>query len=493
MSEHGEHLAALIMTALAVLFAFAAVYGWSGVPQHPTASRVLKWIVFMGAAVWGTYSAIVIWRNKGTNPWTNLNWQDIVVIQAYALASWRWFAIIVIALFAFLIGRSTRNPIETETEALQKPDLEKSLSDDLRGCQDEWLHEKLKTDKATIWDLVWVASIFYRRDFEKSQPVIDFVFNIFNMSLLDVEISMDGGYVLFSDDNEQFHFDPKFLAQNPARCRSRDSSNFVIRQAVTRDEITKHFKDEDNTRISFGNLRVTFRGTEQFPEVTPTNLDVNHYLFTGQGAWHNPNRPKFLSEQESGLQHIQVAASQLSSSLPPVEIERANLVFLRVDYELVYYNEISRELTRWDNRPRSATWRMQHPAFSILVAYYRNQPQEGSQPISIKDLSVELEYNDDADKPFVVPRGLWFPQNRSTVDIAYNDTAGFILAEHHKSEAIFGRSKKDRVRLAEYKTTVNVRFFSGADGASFDGGKFRIESFETGDADAFDFSATRID
>jgi len=188
---------------------------------------------------------------------------------------------------------------------------EVTVADSPRGCQDEWLHEKLKTDKATIWGLVWVASIYYRRDFDKGQPCIDFVFNIFNMSLIDVVISMDGGYVLFGDDNEQFYLEPKFISQNPARCRTRDSTNFVIRQAVTRDEITNHFKEADNTRISFGNLRVTFRGTQQFPEITPTNLDVNHYLFTREGAWHNPNRPKFLSQQECKLPHVQAAQPKL--------------------------------------------------------------------------------------------------------------------------------------------------------------------------------------
>lgn len=408
MSEHGEHLAALIMTVLAVVFAFAAVYGWSGVPQHPTASRVLKWIVFCGAAVWGIYSAIVFWRNKGTASWTNLNWQDVVVIQAYALASWRWLAIIALALFAFLIGRSTRNSADTETEAqvLQKPDLEKSLSDNLRGCQDEWLHEKLKIDKATIRDLVWVASIFYRRDFDKSQPRIDFVFNIFNNSLLDLVISMDGGYILFSDENEQFYFDPKFIAQNPALCRSRDATNFVIRQAITGDEITKHFKDTDNTRISFGNLRVSFRGTERFPEITPTLLDVNHYLFTGQGAWHNPNRPKFLSEQESAL-----------------PVEKANLVFKGIG-RLHAYSLYGYPLEEGHASESDSNSAYQVIALTVQV---ENEFTNAFKPIPIRDVTAQIFYYPKNSDSFQLNRGSWLGSgNRTSFEV--NDLHHLVIA-----------------------------------------------------------------
>jgi len=232
---------------------------------------------------------------------------------------WRW--IVGSVLFGFVLAaianvwRSRKQEPASENGGIQIKGTG-TVSD---PCPDEWLHEKLKTDKTTIWDLVWVASIFYRRDFDKSQPRIDFVFNIINNSLLDVVLSMEGGYILFSDENEQFHFEPKFIARNPALCRSRDTMNFVIRQAVTGDEIKNHFKEADNTRISFGNLFVTFRGTEQFPEITATNLDVNHYLFTKEGAWYNPNRPKFLTEQESGLRHIQAAPPVLPPETPKDE------------------------------------------------------------------------------------------------------------------------------------------------------------------------------
>ncbi|HEU4714101.1 MAG TPA: hypothetical protein VFS76_21215 [Pyrinomonadaceae bacterium] len=230
--------------------------------------------------------------------------------------------VVVVALLGYVVGRirdRKRSAIPDESDGstsntksaqdLPKPDLEPSSAN---GCKDEWLHEKLKTDKATIWDLVWVASIFYRTEFDKSQPYIDFVFKVFNMSLIDVVISMDGGYILFSDDNERFFFDPKPGGPNPARCYSRDSINFVIRQAVTADQINNHFKSTDNTRISFGNLSVNFRGTEQFPEITSTHLDVNHYLFTADGVWENPNRPKFLSDQECKLPHVQAVPPKLS-------------------------------------------------------------------------------------------------------------------------------------------------------------------------------------
>jgi hypothetical protein len=77
------------------------------------------------------------------------------------------------------------------------------------------------------------------------------------------------------------------------------------------------------------------------------------------------------------------------------------------------------------------------------------------------------------------------------MDIPYNDAAGFILAEHHKLETIFGRNKNELVKLAEREVTVSVRFFSAADGSNFDGGKFKLEIFDADDG--FELSAIRVD
>ena len=473
----------------------AQIHEWKGVEGRRTLTLISKSILWTITAFILILLAVVYVKLKGPKAWSNIETLDKVVIRlitdagyVYNTAPWRLLASFAAGcVLTFLIiwfQRRTERKASPNPPDASAPQQGVETSDSLRGCQDEWLHEKLKTDKATIWDLVWVASIFYRRDFDKSQPRIDFVFNIFNNSLLDVVISMDGGYILFSDDNEQFHFDPKFIAQNPALCRSRDSTNFVIRQAVTRDEITNHFKDADNTRISFGNLRVTFRGTEQFPEITRTNLDVNHYLFTREGVWHNPNRPKLLSEQELRLQNIQAS---------PMETERANLVFLRVDEVLVYYNEIRKAIVKYDNQPRTASWRQKHPSFEVLVAYYRNVPQEGVKPRAITKLSAELIY-DPLNEPYIVPRAQWFPQNETRVDIPSNDAAGFILAERHKSETIYardGRDEDDIVNLAERGITVSVRFFSAYDGSTIEGGKFKIENIKT--ENSSDFGATKID
>lgn len=284
MSDHGEYLAALVMIGLAVLFAFIAVYGWSGIPNQLWLTRAFKWIVRIGALVWGGYSALVIWRNKGSKSCTNLTWDDLTKARTYVsylglIPSRTWGTLAIGMSLGVLFTIAMR----------WKPRLQ--------VCPDKQLHVLAETDKALVKSLVWVVQILYQEDFDKSQPSINFVFVVFNNSIFDILIdgSIGDGYILFGADYERFHFDPKFEGRNPTLCRGRSGTNFVIRQAVTQDEITRRFKKADNTLITFGNLHLSFSGIGSFPEIPPTPLDTNHYLETAKREWRNPNHPELLS------------------------------------------------------------------------------------------------------------------------------------------------------------------------------------------------------
>ena len=132
----------------------------------------------------------------------------IRLFSGIPLDVWLIVALFIAALAVFVLDRVARRrgwvtalsetegtssqPRESVVDEVSKAAVagyRDGVVENIQGCKDQWLHERLKTDKATIRDLIWVASIFYRTAFDKSQPRIDFVFAVFNISLIDVEIS----------------------------------------------------------------------------------------------------------------------------------------------------------------------------------------------------------------------------------------------------------------------------------------------------------------
>ena len=55
MSQNGEFLPAIIVTALAVVFALIALYGWTGIDERPSFTKVVKWVVGLTSMLWGVY------------------------------------------------------------------------------------------------------------------------------------------------------------------------------------------------------------------------------------------------------------------------------------------------------------------------------------------------------------------------------------------------------------------------------------------------------
>jgi hypothetical protein len=347
-----------------------------------------------------------------------------------------------------------------------------------RKCPEPRLHGIAKQDAIRIKDLVRVTGIHYRPEFGKGSPYIDFVFGFFNISLFDLVIdnSIKKGSILFGEDNEKFYYPPKVEGENIG-CRSRSGNYFVVRQAVTAEEITR-FQKAKNLLLAFHGLEIMFQGTEHFPEIGPTQLNTHHYLETEKRMWRASDEGEtvftFTDEQWAALASGSIQNLAKIANASASEEHQPRLVFLRTDDLLVYKNDYGK-IVRWENKPRSVKFRNEHPMFKVIVALYRNRPSESLTPASVNNVSAELSY-EMGERTFLVSRALWFPENKSTIDIGYNDARGFILAEQHKTEMICAREKQDAVPLALNEAIVVVRLFSEADGSSVDGGKFKIES-----------------
>lgn len=140
-----------------------------------------------------------------------------------------------------------------------------------------------QSDKAKIKSLVRVAGISYQPNFEKAY--IDFVVSIFNISIFDIEIDNEikGGTIRFGEDWDSFEYEPKIRSDGPILCPARSDPFFIIRQPVRFEEIDR-FKANDYL-ITFDDLHIDFRGTENFPEIETAQLDFRQiYLETRKGG-----------------------------------------------------------------------------------------------------------------------------------------------------------------------------------------------------------------
>jgi hypothetical protein len=219
-------------------------------------------------------------------------WAHVVIFWG---VPWKWVlpAIVVTAIptaiGGFLIARKMRPAGSHASLGGLQLKGTGTVSD---PCPDKRLHALAESDKASIKNLVRIPWIAYRPHFDKKEPYIDFVFSIFNNSLYDIVIdnSIKKGDIWCDSSDEPFYYEPKIRASHPIGCGSRDGTNFVIRHVLTVEEISR-FEGKDNVIIGFGNLEITFAGTEQFPEILPTRLETKYYLETKKGEWwYNPNQ-----------------------------------------------------------------------------------------------------------------------------------------------------------------------------------------------------------
>ncbi len=486
----------------------------------PTDERyvVVKKLIY-GLAASGVlaFLAVVFIKRKDQKPWSNIDALNALLAStgnaiafAYYNTPWRFvFTAAISCVLTWFVARAwflTATMSGTVVNKSASPGQGVVVADSLRGCEDEWLHDKLKTDKIKIKELVRFPGIMYNPDFQKAH--IDFVFSVFNNSLYDIVIENSvTGEIRYGEDNDAFYYQPKFLSEKLVECPSRSGTYFTIRQAIRQEEIPR-FRDADDVLIWFHGLQINFQGTEQFPEVEATTLNTQHYLQTKKRIWRDWDQLQFVFgyteeqwntirsgsvENAAEVERLRTELNLLKAELEPKALSEAlqkpRLTFLRIDDVLVYYNELYNKIVKYENKPRTADWRLKHPSFRILVAYYRNPPDEARQPNLIRNVTAELTYN-GTDDPYVVSRGFWFPENASAIDIPYNDARGVIIAEHHRSEIIYGRDKNDRVELNVKEQDVIVRLFVGTDGSTIEGGTFKIKSVQN--ENGFDFQATKV-
>jgi uncharacterized membrane protein YiaA len=432
MSEAGEYLAALIMLVLAVVFAAVAVYGWSGIPKEPGATKVLKSVLLAAVGLWSVYSFVVIWRKRGDKPWTNITWSDLTKARTYV----SYLSIVnprTWGTLAFGVGVG----VLLVTAFRWRPT--KRLM-----CPAPRLHDLEEKDQASIKDLIRVTGIHYRPEFDKGSPYIDFTFGIFNISLYDIVIenSIKNGNILFGEDNEKFFYEPRIEAKRPILCRSRSANYFVVRQAVRAEEITR-FKGANDLLLAFHSLEIVFQGTEQFPEIKSTPLNTHHYLETKKGMWRALDELEsvfaFTDEQWALLSEtkheatavlkaeinslrsqLEEAKENATTTLPqPIEVAaEPNLVFAPDDKPISVRRDLDGILVEGDY------------GSDLMVWTVRCKNERQCRPVrkvgGINNVYAEISFRGYGDGYFSIPadRAAWLSER--------NERVGFPVGVSHR-------------------------------------------------------------
>jgi hypothetical protein len=299
-------------------------------------------------------------------------------------------------------------------------------------CPDKRLHEWAKEDRANIARRVRIVAILYRPNFDEFY--IDFIVGVFNNSLYDIVIVplIESGEILVSYDYKRFHYEPKFTTKERIYCGSRSSATFVVRQALRDEEITRFFKDVDDTLFTFGNLRISFRGTTQFAEIGTEQLDTNYYVQSKKGVW-SADDPVIIfgltDEQWAALKSLpRQELTTLSVATPPPKVssipeEKPNLVFKGVG-RLHAYSLHGYPLEEGHSPDSNRNSSYQVIALTVRV---ENEFSNKFKTVPVRGVTAQVSYHYQKGEPFQINRGAWLGSgNRASFDV--NDLHDLVIA-----------------------------------------------------------------
>jgi hypothetical protein len=223
---------------------------------------------------------------------------------------------------------------------------------------------------------------------------------------------------------------------------------------------------------------------------TSEALDSREQKQIEERAWHETPEYDLTPRKEARPATLRAASDAALPEGAARESQRAkpNLVSLRPEMVFVYTNDVGK-IVRSENKPRTATWRMNHPTYVALVVTYHNQPSPSSKVAAARKVSAQITYELSEGKSlFQVPRGVWFLENSSAVDFSINDShqlilvtvqdAGYLSAARMEYEASGYGMKANLIGLNVSDVNavnIRVRLVSEADGSIVKESKFRLE------------------
>lgn len=147
--------------------------------------------------------------------------------------------------------------------------------------ENQWLFNREERQREHIENYVYLEKVDYVMTNEYGFPYIQFALTIFNASVYDIALEETlGGKILFRAEPLQ---EQKWIDQPPPSIELNSKVVIRIHQRVSNAEI-QFIKDGIESRrnrsnllppeFQFGNLIITIKGSENFPQVQPKTLKI---------------------------------------------------------------------------------------------------------------------------------------------------------------------------------------------------------------------------
>jgi hypothetical protein len=408
-------------------------------------------VVFIASLWWVKHTHEMLARQPDATP-AIIAWVWAHTLYARSLP-WRWIlgSIATGFLFASIVNviRGRQN-----------------LASASEGCPARWLHAIAENDRSEIQNAVTVSGIQFRNEIETGKRYVDFVFSIFNKSVYEISIDDEiKGDIIF--DGEILVTEKRMDKNRAQNCHVRGSGYFTVRQFLNTAEIDSIKNATGDKTFRLEGLFIMIKGGADYPQVVRKPLKIEACSLSKENPtyidYFGPSRARF--DPESTLVS-QAVAQRESVDVTPT------FVFLETK-SVVVYSEDNGRIVKWTNVPRSAPWRTAHPTYRVIIASYHNQPSAAQKPVNVKAVSAQLTYK-LSDGPLIIPRAQWFPENIPTINFAYNDEHGFILAVVSGGNRIIALQNGEFVDLRTDEAEVSVQLISEASGMIKDAGRFEL-------------------
>ncbi|MFL6208190.1 MAG: hypothetical protein ACJ74W_05030 [Pyrinomonadaceae bacterium] len=142
------------------------------------------------------------------------------------------------------------------------------------GCPAEWLHNIAEYEKDGIQYSVKITLCTMRaEELNSDVPYINFKFHILNCSVypITIEESIEG-YIQFISTRLGGHM--RMVDNKIKDCLHGNTGFFVIRQWLSKEEVTLIRNAPDDRYFRFDNLKVTVKGGKDFTQVIPRQLEI---------------------------------------------------------------------------------------------------------------------------------------------------------------------------------------------------------------------------
>jgi hypothetical protein len=257
VSGQREPAIALGMIVLSCFFAVWAAIAWKGISKRSPLNWIIKIGGLVGFFIWSAFFFVTTWRNRPEGKWTTFTWDDVTLVRSYLVrflaTGWKPVLILVALIFAFLIGRRTRRPIQTRGKAA-KP------------FSPEWLLAIAEEDKKQLEKAVKIYAVNCETHFDDPVPHVDFTVWILSVALVVVYIddTIEPPIIFwpigYNGEQHKMRREPTMEVNHAKPCLFRWPSKFTIRQDVTPEEVAMISSASDVGFFRLAALKVSLRG-----------------------------------------------------------------------------------------------------------------------------------------------------------------------------------------------------------------------------------------